>query len=72
MKAKIFTLLVLGMMLFVSPLCNSQNILTNGDFSNPASIAIFDFTQKPLNTWCTFVNNFTVNEKETRKEKDRF
>jgi len=60
MKSKIFTLLVLVMMFFVPPLCNSQNILTNGDFSNPASIAIFDFNQKPLNTWCTFVNNFTT------------
>jgi hypothetical protein len=60
MKAKIFTLLVLGMMFSSVSLCRAQNILTNGDFSNPTSITIFDGTNKPLNTWCTFVNNFTT------------
>jgi hypothetical protein len=64
MKAKIFTLLVLGILFSSVSLCRAQNILTNGDFSNPASIAIFDFTQKPLNTWCTFVNNFTTEVSE--------
>lgn len=60
MKAKIFTLLVLGMMFSSVSLSQAQNILTNGDFSNPASIAIFDGATKPLNTWCTFVNNFST------------
>lgn len=60
MKAKIFTSLILGMMFLSASLGQAQNILTNGDFSNPASITIFDGTNKPLNTWCTFVNNFTT------------
>jgi hypothetical protein len=64
MKAKIFTLLVLGMMFSSVSLCQAQNILTNGDFSNPASITIFDGINKPLNTWCTFVNNFTTEVSE--------
>lgn len=60
MKAKIFTLMVLGVLFLAAPLSHSQNILTNGDFSNPDSIAIFDGSQKALNTWCTFANSFTT------------
>jgi hypothetical protein len=60
MKAKIFTLLILGMMFLSVQRSHGQNILTNGDFSNPPYITIFDGTYKPFNTWCTFVNNFST------------
>ena len=52
MKEKLFTQLVLGIMLFNFPLCYSQNVLSDGDFSSTAVITPYTPGVGPSATWC--------------------
>lgn len=56
MKAKIFTLLVLGMMFSSISLCNAQNILYDGDFSTTTIINPYIDGPAPNNIWFTWQN----------------
>jgi len=56
MKAKIFTLVLIGNLLLSSQSGHSQNLLTDGDFSTTAVIAPFTEGVAPENLWCIFQN----------------
>ena len=56
MKAKIFTLIILGITLVSVSQSYSQNILTDGDFSSTTEIASYTGGVGPANLWCTFQN----------------
>ena len=56
MKAKIFTLIFLVVMLVSVSWSNAQNILTDGDFSTTTAITPYTEGVGPANLWCSFQN----------------
>jgi hypothetical protein len=56
MKAKIFTLLILGMMFLSASLGQAQNILTDGEFSTTTAINNYFNQPEPDNVWYSWQN----------------
>lgn len=57
MKTKIFISLVLGIMFLAVPLCQAQNLLTDGDFSSMTEIPD-NYGYPPPNVWSKYIGYY--------------
>ncbi|MEI8007804.1 MAG: carbohydrate binding domain-containing protein, partial [Bacteroidota bacterium] len=60
MKTKIFTHLVLGILMVAFQRIQAQNILTDGDFSTTSAIGSYYFGYPPPNVWCTWQSSDVI------------